>query len=275
VSEAPNAAQAEYWNAARHWVDDADGHDEMTGALGVLAMDGLALSAGMRVLDIGCGTGATTREIAGRVAPGDVVGVDISALMLELARSRSAGVDNVTFINADVQTHAFDAASFDAAFSRMGVMFFDDPVAAFANVRVALRPGGRLGFICWQPAAENEWVSLPARAARPWVDLLGGFLEPAGPFAFGEQTHLRGVLEAAGFQDVVLQDVRRPVLVGGHGDVDTAMRFLSLSRIGKRIEAEAGDPSAAFTAVREALAPHATPDGVELVAAVWLVSAVA
>jgi SAM-dependent methyltransferase len=238
-----------------------------------MAIDALQPEPGMRVLDIGCGTGATTRSIAGRVAPGDVVGVDISALMLELARSRSASTPNASFVEADVQTYAFEAGSFDAAFSRMGVMFFDDPVAAFMNVRGALRPGGRLAFVCWQPASRNEWVSLPAEAVRPWVDLLGGFLEPSGPFAFGERARLESVLGGAGFTDVALEDVRRPMLVGGRGDVDTAMRFLTASRVGKRIREEATDPDAALRAVHDALASRSTADGVPLTAAVWLVTA--
>jgi len=273
VSDAPNADQAKYWNAARHWIEDADGHDQMSGPLGEMAVDALQLETGARVLDIGCGTGATTRSIASRIAPGEVVGVDISALMLDLARSRSAAVVNASFVEGDAQTYAFEPSSFDAAFSRMGVMFFADPVAAFTNVRRALRPGGRLAFVCWQPASENEWVSLPAQAARPWLDLLGGFLEPAGPFAFGDRARLQTVLASAGFTDVVLEDVRRPVLVGGRGDVDTAMRFLGSSRVGNQIRQEASDPDAAFRAIRDALAPRATADGVELVAAVWLVTA--
>ena len=273
MSDAPNADQAVYWNAARHWVEDADGHDQMTDALGELGIDELHLAPGMRVLDVGCGTGATTRAIAARVAPGDVVGVDISALLLDLARTRSAAVGNASFLEADAQTHAFAPASFDAAFSRMGVMFFADPVAAFANIRAALRDAGRLAFVCWQPAANNEWVALPAQAARPWIDLLGAFAEPSGPFAFGDPSRLRSVLDGAGFRDVLLRDVRRPVLVGGRGDVDTALRFLRSSRIGKIVAEEVSDPDAAFGAIRSALEPRLKADGVELTAAVWLVTA--
>jgi len=270
----PNASQADYWNAARHWVSDADGHDDMSGPLGRLAIDALDLAGGMRVLDIGCGTGATTREIARRVGPsGDVLGADISGLLLGVARTRSAELTNVSFVEADVQTHPFDEGTFDAAFSRMGVMFFADPVAAFANVRRALRGGGRLAFVCWRSPADNEWVSVPGAAARPWVDLVAGVDTAPGPFALADGAYLERVLRGAGFERIAIEDVRRPILVGGHGDLDTAMRFLSASRVGKQVLEDASDPDAAFAAIRKALGAYVTAEGVEMTAAVWLVTA--
>ncbi len=271
MSTGPNAAQAEYWNAARHWVEDTDGHDEMLEPLGRPAIDALGLRGGIRVLDIGCGTGATTRAIAGAVEPGgQAVGADVSALLLGVARERSEATPNVSFIEADVQTHSFDAGAFDAAFSRFGVMFFSDPVAAFANVRRALAPGGRLAFVCWQTLADNDWMSVPAQAVREWMDV---DISPSGapnPFAFGDPDRLRGVLSGAGFSDVSLRDVRHPILIGGHGDLDNAVRFLAASRLGGQIRAEASDPQAAFGAVRASLEPYLTPDGVRMTAAVWL-----
>ena len=268
MTDAPNAAQAEYWNAARHWVEDIAGHDDMLEPLGRPAIDALSLEPGQRILDIGCGTGATTRAIASAVAPGEVVGVDVSGLMLGVARERGGA----EFIEADAQTYAFDPASFDGAFSRFGVMFFSDPVAAFANVRRALRPGGRLAFVCWQSTSSNEWWSVPAAAIARWVDASAPDEGP-GPFALADADRVRGILTDAGFHDVSVRDERRPVLLGGHGDIETAMGYLAASRFGKQIREEASDPRAAFAAAREALAPYVTPDGVSMTAAVWLVTA--
>jgi SAM-dependent methyltransferase len=261
----PNEAQIAYWNAAQHWVTDQAGHDEMLGPLGAYAIDALALEAGECVLDIGCGTGATTAELARRVGPsGSVLGVDVSAPMLEAARRR--GVASATFTQGDAQIYPFDAGSFDAAFSRFGVMFFADPLAAFANIRRALRPGGRLGFVCWRKAFEQEWVRVAVEAAQlpaDGLDRLG-----AEPFSLADPERLRDLLSEAGYVRVVLRAVEHDVLVGGRGDVDTALGFIASSRIGRFIRDERGDE--AFEAVREALLPRATPDGVALGAAVWL-----
>lgn len=263
-----NEEQIAYWNAAQHWVDDQAGHDEMLGPLGRYAIDALALEAGERVLDIGCGTGATTVELAERVGPsGSVLGVDISQPMLEAARRRRAA--NASFTEGDAQTYPFEAGAFDAAFSRFGVMFFSDPAAAFANIRRALRPHGRLAFVCWRAASEQEWVRVAVEAAElppDGLDRLG-----AEPFSLADRARLSGVLTAAGYAQIDLRAIDRDVLVGGHGDVDSALGFIASSRIGRFIRDERAE--GAFPAVRAALAARATADGVPLGAAIWLVTA--
>ena len=271
MTDAPNAAQAEYWNAARHWVDDVTGHDQMLEPLGRAAMEALGPRPGMRVLDVGCGTGASTRALAEAVVPdGEAVGVDVSALLLGVARER--GGDNVAYIEADVQTYDFEPASFDGAFSRFGVMFFSDPVAAFANVRRALRRTGRLAFVCWQSASANQWWSVPAAAVSSWVDVNFDPDAP-GPFAFAGRERLERILDAAGFVDVTISDVRIPILLGGPGDIETAFDYLASSRFGRVIEEEASDPEAALAAARDALRPYVTTEGVRMLASVWVVTA--
>jgi len=266
-AEDPNAGQAEYWNAACHWVDEQIEHDEMLEPLGRLAMDALAPASGERVLDVGCGTGTTTFALAEAVGPdGEAVGADISVPMLERARSR-VGPPNASFLEADAQTHPFSVASFDGAFSRFGVMFFADPAAAFANIASALRPEGRLAFVCWQGAEEQEWVRVPLRA----VGVVPEAPDGPSPFALADAGRLTKLLDEAGFVRVDIAPAERTVLVGGHGDIENGLRFLTSSRIGRQIAEERG--AEAMARVREALEGFVTARGVEMRAAVWVVTA--
>jgi SAM-dependent methyltransferase len=263
----PNAAQSEYWNAAHHWVDEQDAHDAMLEPLGRLGFAALAPAPGERILDIGCGTGTTTLELGATVAPdGEVVGADISAPLLERARSRAR--EGVRFIQADAQTYAFDEASFDGAFSRFGVMFFADPTAAFANIRRALRHHGRLAFVCWRDFALQDWMRVPAEAAGAVADWLD---QGPNPFAFADAGKLEGYLAGAGFVRITTDAHEMPILVGGPGDAENAMRFLASSRIGRTIREQRGD--AGIEAARRSLEPYTTERGVEMQAAVWVVRA--
>jgi len=156
----PNAEQIVYWNetAGPKWVALQELLDAQIEPLGLAMMDLLDIATGEHVLDVGCGTGQTTVELGRRTGPsGRVTGVDVSSPMLTRARERAgaSGSGNVTFIQADAQTHEFDMATADVCFSRFGIMFFADPAAAFANLRAALGPGGRLGFVCWQAVQDN------------------------------------------------------------------------------------------------------------------------
>ncbi len=166
----PNAEQIQYWNEqrGRAWVAQQELIEAQLAPLGRHAMDRAAIAAGERVLDVGCGCGQTTLELARRVGPrGSVLGADISSVMLGRARelAGAAGATNVRFEEADAQTHAFPPAGFDVLFSRFGVMFFADPRAAFANLRTALRPGARVAFVCWQALPLNPWMAVPLAAA--------------------------------------------------------------------------------------------------------------
>jgi SAM-dependent methyltransferase len=278
MSDVANAAQRELWNAqeSRHWVTDQDRFDRMLAPFGERVLDAAAPERGEAVLDVGCGTGAMTCGAARRART--ATGVDISVQMVEAARARAAGAGpaNETFEVADAQTHPFRAGAVDVAVSRFGVMFFDRPVAAFTNLRHALRPGGRMVFVCWQGLAANEWMSVPLAAALTHVPA-----PPAPPpgapgaFSLGDRDHVRAVLRDAGFRAVEADPVAAPVAGGGGGTIDDAMRFFRNSGASRSIFADA-DPEVverALAAVRTALEPHAGPGGVRLDGACWLVSA--
>jgi len=177
------------------------------------------------------------------------------------------------------QVHQLEPARFDVVLSRFGVMFFADPVAAFANIRSATRSGGRLVFACWQPLAANQWLLVPGAALAEHVPPPGGFGAGDGPgmFAFADPDRLRPILAAAGWRDVEITSEHASILVGGGGSVDDAVEFLRTATQGRTMLAGADPATAdrALASVRAALTPHADADGVHLDAAVWLVQAVA
>jgi SAM-dependent methyltransferase len=275
----PNAEQIEYWNkqAGPQWVAQVTRMDALIEPLGNAVQESAQIRAGERVLDVGCGTGQTSLQIAARVGPtGSVLGVDISTPMLELARSRvkEAGVSNVRFENADAQTHPLPAGAFDLCHSRFGVMFFVDPVAAFANLARALRPGGRLAFVCWQPMMQNAWVREPMMAVAKSMPLPPPPPPGApGPFAFGDAARTRGILEQAGFSDVALEPRTTELSLGK--DAEDAARFVSEIGPVSRVLREAPEAArkSAGAAISELVASRLTPNGVSLGCAVWIVTA--
>src|ERR1700737_701545 len=192
--------------------------------LGRRALAALAPDPGESVLDIGCGGGETALDLARAVAPdGTVVGVDLSAAVLTFPQRAAKGCEAVRFVQADPQVFPFEPASFDAAFSRFGVMFFADPTVAFINIRRSLRPNGRLAFVCWRALEENPLDILPLRAASAHLPP-----QPArdpdapGPFAFANPDRVRGILERAGFSEIDITARDEQV---GSGDLDTMLGF--------------------------------------------------
>jgi SAM-dependent methyltransferase len=276
-----NDEQFEYWNGpeGQHWADREDRFDGMLAAFVEPLLDAAAVAPDDRVLDVGCGNGATSRAAARRATNGRVVGVDISGPMLARARGRAAddGLENVEFVHADAQDHSFDDSDpFDVMLSRFGVMFFADPVAAFANLGTALRPGGRVAFVCWQALFVNEWVAVPAAAIIPIAGMPDAPPPDApGPFSFADGDRVSSILTAAGFSNITIDDLHLPLLLGGGLPLDDAVAFLGEGGMGKRFLGDADGPTTerALTAVREALVPHASPEGVRLDSAVWLVRA--
>jgi SAM-dependent methyltransferase len=223
-----NTEQAEYWEQRTPtWLELEDRMEQVGGPPGELAMDRLDLRPGQRVVDLGCGGGRTTLELAARVGPGgQVVGVDISAGMLAAGRERAArlGAGNVEFVHADVQVYDLGEARFDAAYSRFGVMFFTDPAAAFGNVRRALRPGAALSFACWQTVFDNEWMLIPGAAVAEVTGSLPPMPGPGepGPFSLADPDRVRAVLGAAGFGSVVVTPHADQVVISEAGIPEAA-----------------------------------------------------
>jgi SAM-dependent methyltransferase len=234
-----------------------------------------ALTTRDRVLDIGCGTGQSTRDAARTATAGSALGIDLSAQMLEHARrvSRDEGLANVSFEQADAQVHPFPAGGFDVAISRFGSMFFDDPVAAFRNIGHALRPGGRLVLLAWQERERNAW-STKIREAIAWdMELPPPPETGPSPFSLGDPDIARGILTAAGFTKATFTDVHEPVYYGP----DAAVAFGVVSGLRSTRDLLAGmDEKQAGQAVarlRATLAAHETGEGVFFDARTWIIAA--
>ena len=234
ASTNPNANQQKEWNngTGRRWLERHEAVDRQLAPFGRRAMDRADIGAGQRVLDVGCGCGETTLELARRVgAGGFVTGIDISRLLIERARQLAgeSRLANIRFEEADAQTFPFPPQSFDVVFSRFGIMFFDEPDAAFANLRAALRPGGRLSFVCWPAPRENQFITIPVAAATRHITLPEpGDPDAPGPFAFAEPERVRSVRSRAGFSDIETERVIEKV---GGGTLDeTANQLAEVGR---------------------------------------------
>jgi SAM-dependent methyltransferase len=272
-----NAAQMDYWNATagETWALFQEQLDRQIAPLGLEALRVLAPAPGEAILDIGCGCGQTSLDLASRVgSEGHVVGVDISVPMLEVARRRPSS--NLTrppeFREVDAQSGDLGHAEFDAAFSRFGLMFFSEPVVAFSNIRRALKPHGRLGFVCWRALAENTWMLAPLNAALPLVPPLppADPLAP-GPFAFADADRVRSILHDAGFATVTID--RIDMLIGS-GDIEQTLALaFKVGPLGALLRENPHQKEHVADAVRDALSHFATPAGVLMPAAVGVVLA--
>jgi SAM-dependent methyltransferase len=277
MMDGANREQAAFWQeAGRHWVTNEERYDGQLRAFLAAILAEADLRPGMAVVDVGCGFGTLSVEAARVVGDtGSVLGVDLSAPMLERARSRAedAGVGNATFLQADAQTHGFGGDA-DRVVSRFGVMFFSDPEAAFRNLLAALRPGGGLAVAVWQGRDRNPWMGVPWDAASAVVPLPVPPPGAPGPFSLSDADRLTSILSGAGFHDISLHPVERPLAIAGGGDLDEALAFLAEGTIG-RVLAEATDEQRpeAWDAVREALGPYVRPEGVVLDSAAWVVTA--
>jgi SAM-dependent methyltransferase len=276
---AGNDDQVAHWNAAagESWAALSDRLDRMVGPLGEIAMDALALDGGGHVVDIGCGCGQTTLELAHRLGEsGEVLGIDVSVPMLDVAKARAerAGLANVRFLESDAQTHPFEAGAVNAAFSRFGVMFFSDPVAAFANIHNALSSRGRLAFVCWRAMDENPLMTIPMRAALLHVPeppaTLADLFAP-GPFAFADRDRLFGILASAGLRDIEITPHDQPLTTG---DVEQTIEIsMRIGPLGRLLRERPDLVSRVAPAVREAVDPHRTESGVFFDSATWIVTA--
>ena len=272
------ADQKTYWNgpAGARWAERQAHTDAMLAPISVAAIAHAAPAPGERVLDTGCGCGETTLAIAEAILDGHVTGIDISGPMLAAARRRGAGRDSITWLQADATDHPFPPGAFDLLFSRFGVMFFGDPVAAFNNLRRAAKRGARLAFACWRPLNENPWMLVPLLAAQTVVPPLPrpGPEDP-GPFAFSDPARVTRILTAAGWSSPTFTRFEAALDIAGGAGLEAAVG--QAGRIGAAARLLSDQPDAvrieALAAVREALAPHATGDGrVILTGSVWLVA---
>jgi SAM-dependent methyltransferase len=277
----PNAEQARYWNedAGPKWVDLATHLERLIRPVGEAALECAAVAPAERVIDVGCGCGQSTLELARRVGPrGAVLGIDLSEPMLGVARERARqhGLAALRLERGDAQVFAFERGAADLVFSRFGVMFFADPAAAFANLRAALRPGGRLVFACWRALAENPWMRLPLEVVARHVALPPPPPDGApGPFSLAEEARVRSILAGAGFEDVALQPRGFELDPAGGRGVEGAIDFLmQMGPAGAALRgADVTDPSAVVAELRQALAPFAAGASLRMPAAVWIASA--
>jgi SAM-dependent methyltransferase len=276
---AGNSAQADYWNgvAGRRWRDHQDHQDEVLRPVSERLIAAAGAKPGERVIDVGCGCGATTIDFAERVAPGgEVLGLDISEALLERARERVRPGLPARFVLADATVHEMAPASADLVVSRFGVMFFADPALSFANLRQGLRPGGRLAFACWREARQNPWVIVPLREAMkhaPPLPEMGP--EDPGPFAFASEARVRRVLSEAGFADIALVPHDLDLDIATGRGVDTALAAaLAIGPTSRALDGQSEAVRAAAAAdIRAALAARAVGDSVPLGAAIWIVTA--
>jgi SAM-dependent methyltransferase len=280
VKEAPEwqAQQIASWNGnvGDYWVARQERLDEVLEPVGAAATALAVPLRGERVPDVGCGCGATAVILAKAVgSEGHVTGLDISAPMLARARERSIGIPQIDWVLADAATHEFTPRSFDLLFSRFGVMFFGDPVAAFTNLRRGLRPGGRLTFACWRSLVENPWMHLPFRATlnhvppppRPEQE------EP-GPFSFADQDRVTRILTVAGFAAPEFTRLEVTIDLANGAGLEAAVQQATEFGAARRVLENQPDAvrAAAREAIRIALAPHVHDGTVSLPGAAWLVS---
>lgn len=272
-----NTDQAKVWEkSGPFWLRMHKQLDLQVNNHGLRGIDAADPSPGERVFDIGCGTGTSSFQIAKRLGPsGSVVGGDISSTMVDAAtgRLKDQGVSNVSFVVADAQVHKFDQP-FDLVFSRFGVMFFADPPAAFANIHAALKPTGRIAFVCWQAQPKNPWLAVPRQAARPFLPESSG-IDPNAPggFSMADPSGIESLLGNAGFSDIAVEGFEAKANLGA--DAESATEFMAsvLPGIGPLAETDAPLARKASAAIRDALAPFAGPGGVEMDSATWIVTA--
>lgn len=274
-----NADQIAYWNGpgGQKWADRQAAQEILLGPIADLLVERAKPKPGERVMDIGCGSGATTIAFAKAVAPdGFALGLDVSGPMLSQARAIAPKNLPLDFVLADATVYPFDPESYDLLVSRFGVMFFADPVASFTNLRRALKPSGRLAFICWREPRENPWMMAPLMAVYKHVPKMPPVgPEDPGPFAFASEERVTRILKGAGFTDIAMQphNLAMDIAIGGGLDaaVDGALQ------IGPANRALEGHPSevreAAKASIREMLTPYVKGQSVALPGAVWVVTA--
>ena len=272
-----NTDQAAAWDGHEGdvWTEHADRYDRAGRWIWRRFTAANLIGQADRIVDVGCGTGRSTREVACIASDGEATGIDLSTRMLELARKRSAdeGIDNVTFLRGDAQVFPFEAGSFDVAMSSFGAMFFNDPVAAFANIGRALRPGGTLALLAWRSLPENEWLMALRGALALGRDLPTPPPDAPTPFSLADPDRVRPILGAAGFDDVELMAIDEPMDLGA--DAKDAMEFAKSMGIVQGLTEGLDDDARAraMSNLADLFSERESADGVLINSAAWLISA--
>ena len=274
-----NQEQREFWSDIKGdlWVTLQPRIDTMLATFGDKALDTLNPQSGERILEIGCGTGTTTLALGARVgSSGEILAADLSRPMLNKAieRANVSAEHPITFVEADAQVHSFPTATFDAVYSRFGVMFFDDPIAAFRNIRKAVRPGGRMAYVCWADRKANPWIRIPAGAAKTCLDLPAPPPDDApGQFSMENEDRVQQILHDAGWSDIGLERFTVEGSIGSNAA--DAARFIT--KMGPMSEpfalADSDTQNKTLQVIEEALTPYSNDSGVTLGFSTWIVSA--
>lgn len=274
-----NADQIAYWNGpgGQHWADRQQAQDVVLAPVSEVLIDRAHAKAGERIIDVGCGCGATTIAFAQKVGPtGHVMGIDISGPMLARARQIAPANLPVEFVLADATVYPFVPEGFDLLASRFGVMFFAEPALSFANMRKALRPSGRLAFACWREPRDNPFFMAPLQAVYKYVPKLPQLgPEDPGPFSFATEARVHRILGDAGFSGIAMEPCNLSLDIAVGRGLDAAVE--SALEIGPAARALAEQPpelvAAATNSIRQALAPFARGLAVPLPASIWIVTA--
>jgi SAM-dependent methyltransferase len=275
--EIVNVDQAKAWDGdeGAHWVKHAARYDASLREHNAHLQAGARIQPNERVLDVGCGNGVSTRDAARSASSGGAVGMDLSAAMLDLARSTAAaeGLANVEFVQGDAQAYAFDEASFDVVISRFGVMFFADPTAAFTNVFQAVTPGGRLALVVWKSLGENEFFAEIGKALGAGRDIPPPPPGTPSPFGLADADFVHTVLEGAGFANVTLDPFHAVYPAGD--DPDDAFAYARGLGFSRRLLQDLDDATSAraLDALRATIDAHDTGRGVVFDSACWLIGA--
>jgi SAM-dependent methyltransferase len=275
IADPSNAAQVETWDGSEgaFWATQARRFDETLAHSHGPFLAAAAIRAGDHILDVGCGSGQATRDAARTAVDGSALGVDLSSQMIALARDTAAakGLNNIEFEQADAQIYPFDTATFDAVISRMGSMFFGDPIAAFTNLHRALRPRGRLTLLTWQGVAENEWLTEFRAAMAVGRTLPTPPPDAPGPFSLCNPDRVRASLEEAGFTGISFQRLQVPMSIGS--DPDDAFDFVSGLTGWMREGLDEDGRAAALAALRTSIAEHTGDHAVTYESATWIIEA--
>ncbi len=278
--EDKNAKQKDFWSGkgGDYWVEKQSEMDIMLNPLGEKALTKLDLKSNSDVLDIGCGCGATTLEIAKKVSEGTVTGLDISVPMLDKAESEASiqGIANIDFKVVDVQVDQLASEKYDYVYSRFGVMFFDDPYEAFKNIFSSIKEGGELSFVCWQDPSLNPWQSLSVQVIRGYLDMPSPPPRSPGPFAFHQKDYVKEILEKSGFSNISFDDNQEDItMFSGKSLQEASEDYLAINPVVTEMLKDSPDDLKAeiVESLKEAFSEFHKGDGLVFPSATWVVSA--